>query len=43
MVIVAELVKRLIVVQEIMGSSPIFHTNAPVAKLVGALDLGSSV
>ena len=26
MVIVAELVKRLIVVQEIMGSSPIFHT-----------------
>ena len=26
MVIVAELVKRLIVVQEIVGSSPIFHT-----------------
>ena len=28
MVIVAELVKRLIVVQEIVGSSPTFHTNA---------------
>ena len=26
MVIVAELVKRLIVVQEIVGSSPTFHT-----------------
>ena len=27
MVIVAELVKRLIVVQEIVGSSPTLHTN----------------
>ncbi len=28
MVIVAELVKRLIVVQEIVGSTPTFHTKA---------------
>lgn len=29
MVIVAELVKHLIVVQEIVGSSPILHTTIP--------------
>ena len=32
MVIVAELVKHLVVVQAIAGSSPALHTNAPVAK-----------
>lgn len=32
MVIVAELVKRLIVVQEIVGSSPIFHTTTPEGR-----------
>ena len=30
MVIVAELVKRLIVVQEIVGSSPTFHTKIKI-------------
>ena len=39
MVIVAELVKRLIVVQEIVGSSPIFHTNALMVKLVNTTAL----
>lgn len=32
MVIVAELVKHLIVVQEIVGSSPILHTTAPIGR-----------
>ena len=32
MVIVAELVKHLIVVQEIVGSSPILHTTAPKGR-----------
>ena len=34
MVIVAELVKRLIVVQEIVGSSPTFHTKC-VCSVIG--------
>jgi len=32
MVIVAELVKRPVVVRESVGSSPTFHTNAPVME-----------
>ena len=42
MVIVAELVKRLIVVQEIVGSSPTLHTECACGGMVDTLDLKSN-
>ena len=42
MVIVAELVKHLIVVQAIVGSSPTFHTEYTCGGMVDTLDLKSN-
>ena len=35
--------ESLIVVQEVVGSNPTIHPNAPMVELVVTLDLGSSI